>query len=101
MVKHCGICFKQIVFDYIINYMENEAYYYSAFHEMFDKRFFEVCLKFLWFAANLAILSRTCQSNSELGNKVVNFTSICWGVKNFVASEVHAIQCSFHVSKFP
>ena len=37
----------------------------------------EVHLKFLKFATNLAILLPTssCQSNSELGNEVVNFMS--------------------------
>ena len=35
----------------------------------------KVRLKFPKFATNLAILLRSCQSNSELGNEVVNFMS--------------------------
>ena len=35
---------------------------------------FEVHLKFSKFTANLAISLRSCQSNRELGNEVVNFT---------------------------
>ena len=34
----------------------------------------EVRLKYLKFATNLAISFRSCQSNRELGNEVVNFT---------------------------
>ena len=37
--------------------------------------FSEVRLKFPKFTTNLAILLRSCQSNSELGNEVVNFMS--------------------------
>ena len=35
----------------------------------------ELRLKFLKFATNLAISLHSCQSNSELGNEVVNFMS--------------------------
>ena len=50
---------------------------------------------------NLAISSRSCQSNHELGNKVVNFTPIRWEVKKFITSEVYAIRRSWNVSEFP
>ena len=47
---------------------------YSAFHKPLDK-LSEVRLKFPKIATNLAISLRNCQSNCELRNKVVNFTS--------------------------
>ena len=49
----------------------------------------EVRLKFLKFATNLAILLRSCQSNHELGNKVVNSTP------NFIGKLTSSLQEKF------
>ena len=46
----------------------------SAFHKTFHVPVVsEVPLKFPKLTMNLAILFRSCQSNRELGNEVVNF----------------------------
>ena len=60
----------------------------------------EVCSEFPKFATNLSISLRTCQSNCELGNKVVNFTP------NFVRKLTSSLQEKFApfgeiVSEFP
>lgn len=47
---------------------------YSAIHKTFDERLPEVRLKFHKFTMNLAISLRSCQSNPEFRNEVVNFT---------------------------
>ena len=47
----------------------------GAFHKTFNmSAVSEVRLKFPKFTMNLAISFRSCQSNSELGNEVGNFT---------------------------
>ena len=60
----------------------------------------EVCSEFPKFATNLAISLRTCQSNCELGNEVVNFTP------NFVGKLTSSLREKFApfgeiVSEFP
>ena len=57
------------------------TFLYIGFHITFDERVPK-------FTTNLAISLRSCQSNHELRNEVVNFT-------NFVASEVRILQCSW------
>ena len=53
----------------------------------------EVCLKFPKFATNLAISLRSCQSNCELGNEVVNFTTNFVGKLRSSSREVCTIRC--------
>ena len=60
----------------------------------------EVCSEFPKFATNLAISLRTCQSNCELGNEVVNF------MPNFIGKLTSSLQEKFApfseiVSEFP
>ena len=56
---------------------------------------FLVRLKFPKVAMNLAILLRSCQSSTELGNEVANFhAELRWEVKKFIAREVRAILCN-------
>ena len=66
----------------------------------FSRMCSEVCSEFSKFTTNLAISLRTCQSNCELGNKVVNFTP------NFVGKLTSSLQEKFApfgeiVSEFP
>ena len=77
--------------------------YYSAFHKTFDKRFPK-------FATNLGISFRSCQSNCELRNEVVNFTcsevgklissSCFWLLSCFLCAVIHNF-VSNYVMKFP
>ena len=80
------------------------ACYLQCFSQNFWQMISGVCLKFRKFATNLAISLRSRQSNCELGNKVVNFTTnfigkLSWSQEKFapfgVKSQNFLRSCGF------